>query len=59
MRVEQVDELGEVRQRASQAVDLIDDDHVDLARSHVVEKPPQGRTVDIAAGEAAIIVFAP
>src|SRR5262249_55683801 len=46
---EQLDELSEARQRAGQAVDLVDDDHVDLAGAHVVEKPPQGRPVGVAA----------
>ena len=31
MLVEQLDEFSKVRQRAGQAVDLVDDDHVDLA----------------------------
>jgi hypothetical protein len=49
MLIEQLDQLGEVRQRAGQAVDLIDDDHVDFARPDVLQEPPQGRTFDIAA----------
>ena len=57
--VEQLDELGEVRQRAGQAVDLIDDDHVDLAGPYVLQEPLQGRAVGIAAGEAAVVVFGP
>jgi hypothetical protein len=34
MPVEQLDQLGKVRQRPGQAVDLVDDDHVDFARPH-------------------------
>ena len=57
--VEQFDEFGEVRQRAGQAVDLVDDDHVDLAGPHVLKEPLQGRPVGVAAREAAIVVFGP
>ena len=32
MAIEQLDELGEVRQRAGQAVDLVNDDDIDLCR---------------------------
>jgi hypothetical protein len=35
MAIEQLDELGEVRQRAGQAVDLVNDDHIDLSGFHV------------------------
>ena len=56
MAVEQLDQLGEVRQRAGQAVDLVDDDDVDLAGSDVVQEPLQGRAVGLAAGVAAVIV---
>ena len=57
--VEQFDELGEVRQRAGQAVDLVDDDHVDLAGPHILQQPLQGWPVGVAAGEAAVVVFGP
>src|SRR5262249_31160980 len=56
--VEQVYQLGKVGQRAGQTVDFIDDDHVNLARPHVVEEPLQGRAVGVAPGEAAVVVFA-
>ena len=55
--VEQLDQLGEVRQRAGQAVDLVDDDDVDLAGPDVLQQPLQGRAVGIAAREAAIVIF--
>ena len=57
--IEQLDQLGEVGQRAGQAVDLVDDDDVDLAGSHILQQPLQGRAVGIAAGEAAIVIFGP
>src|SRR5215813_3751111 len=34
-----------------------DDDHVDLAGAHVVEEPPQGRPVGVAARETPVPVF--
>ena len=36
MRVEQLDQLGEVGKRPRQPVDLVDDDHVDLPRPDIV-----------------------
>jgi hypothetical protein len=38
----------EVSQRAGQAVDLVDDDHINLASPHVLKEPLQGWPVDIA-----------
>ena len=35
MTIEQLDELGEVRQRAGQPVDLVNDDDINLPRFHV------------------------
>ena len=35
MAIEQFDELGEVRQRAGQAVNLVNDNDIDLSRLHV------------------------
>ena len=35
MAIEQLDQLGEVGQRAGQAVDLVNDDDIDLSRFHV------------------------
>ena len=43
MFVEQLDQLGEVRQRPGQAVDLVDHDDVDLLRPHLIEQLLQGR----------------
>jgi hypothetical protein len=48
--------LGEVEQRAAQAVHLVDHHAVDLARLDVGEQPLQGRTFHVAAGEAAVVV---
>jgi hypothetical protein len=42
--------FGEVGQRPREAVDLVDDDHVDAATRDVLEESLQGRAFDIAAG---------
>ena len=54
--VEHLDQLGEVHQRAAEAVDLVDDDDVDPAGLDVGEQPLQGRALQGAAGEAAVVV---
>jgi hypothetical protein len=43
MRIEQLDQLGEVGERARQPVDLVDDDHVDPVSANVVEQPLERR----------------
>ena len=59
MRVEQLDQLGEVGERTGQAIDLIDDDHVDSSRLNVGQQLPQRRPVQRAAGKPAIVVAVP
>ena len=56
LRVEELDQFGEVGERTGQAVDLVDDDDVELIQPNGVEKPLQSRTLETAAGEAAIVV---
>ena len=58
MGVEQLDQLGEIGERAGQPVDLVDDDDVDPALPDVVQQGLQGGTVERAAREAAIVVAA-
>ena len=55
-RVEHLDQLGEVDQRAAEAVDLVDDHDVDLAAFDVGQQPLQRGTLQGAAGEAAVVV---
>jgi hypothetical protein len=43
VRIEQFDELGEIGERAGQAVDLVDDDDLNLARLNVRQQALQGR----------------
>ena len=59
MLVEQLDQLGKVGERTGQAIDLVDDDDVDLAGADIVQQTLEGRAVGIAAGEAAIVIFGP
>ncbi len=57
MLVERGDQLREIHQRARQAVDLVDDDHVDQAFLDVFHEAFQRGAIHIAAGIAAIIVM--
>ena len=59
MLVEQLHQLGEIGQRAGQAVDLVDDDDVDLAVADIVQQPLQRRPVQGGAGQAAIVIPGP
>ncbi len=54
--VERLNDASEVRKAAGQPVDLVDDNHVDLARSDVGEKLLESWPGDVAAGPAAIVV---
>jgi hypothetical protein len=50
MGVEQLDQLNEIRQRAGQPVDFVDNDDIDLAVPDVGQKPLKGRALGRAAG---------
>ena len=54
--VEDIDELGEVGQRARQAIDLVDHDHVDPARLDVGDQPFERGPIHASAGEPAIVI---
>ena len=54
--VEDLDDPGEVDERAGQPVDLVDDDHVDAAALDIAQQPLQRRPFHRAAGEAAVVV---
>ena len=56
MSVEHVDDLGEVGERPGQAIDLVDDDDVNLAGLDVRQKPLQGRALHRAAGKPAVVI---
>ena len=59
MGIEQLDQLGEIRQRPRQAVDLVDDDDVDLPGADIVQQPLQVGTVGRPAGVSAIVIARP
>jgi hypothetical protein len=54
--VEHLDQLGEVHQRAAEAVDLVDHHHVDQPVLDVGQQPLQRRALQRAAGDAAVVV---
>ena len=54
--VEQLDQLGEVGERAGEAVDLIDHHDGDLAGPDIGQEVLQGRAVEGGAREAAVVV---
>ena len=56
VRVEQLDELGKVRQGAGEPVDLVDHHHIDASRLDLGKQPLQGRTLETAARDAGIVV---
>jgi hypothetical protein len=57
MGIEQFDQLGEIGERAGQAVDLVDHHNIDLADPQLGEKRLQGRPVERSPGKSAIIVM--
>ncbi len=55
MRVECLHQLGEIRERARQPINLIDDDNVDPALANSVKQPLQRRPLHGAAGIATVV----
>jgi hypothetical protein len=55
-QLDQLDQLGEVRQGTGQAVDLVDHDDIDPAVPDVRQKPLQGGALGRTAGIAAVVV---
>jgi hypothetical protein len=56
MLVEQLYQLGKIRQRTGETVNLVDHDDVDFAAADIVEELLQGRTLEGGAGQAAVVV---
>ena len=59
MRIEQLDQFGEVRQRPRQTVDLVDNDDVDLPGADIVQQLLKVGTVGGPAGVPAIVITGP
>src|SRR5215472_6807517 len=55
-RVEDLDDLRKIGERAGQPVDLVDDDRIDPTRCDVGEQPLQSRPIHRRAGEPAIVI---
>ncbi len=56
MPLENLDDLGEVRERAGQPVDLVDDDIIDPPGLDVLEQALERRALEGAAGDPAVVV---
>ena len=59
MRIEQLDQLGEVGQRPCQTVDLVDDDDVDLPGADIIQQLLKVGAVRGSAGIPAVIIAGP
>src|SRR6516165_2483218 len=55
-RVEDLDDLGEIGERAGQPVDFVDDDRVDSPRGDIGKQPLQSGPIQRRAGEPAIVI---
>ena len=56
MRIEDVDNLGEIGKRPRQPVDLVDNDDLNLPGLDALQKPLEGRPLHRPAGQAAVVV---
>jgi hypothetical protein len=56
MTLKHFDELGEVRQRAAEAVDLVDHDDIDQSGLNIAQQPLERWSLKRASGDAAVIV---
>src|SRR5262245_5149657 len=56
MGIEQFDQLGKIGQRTGEAIDLVDDNDIDLLGSNVIEKLLQGRAIGGTSREAAVVI---
>ena len=55
-RVEDLDDLGKIGQRAGQPVDLVDDNNIDPPGRDVGKQPLQSGPIHRGAGEPAVII---
>ena len=59
MGIEQLDQLGKIRQRPRQAVDLVDDDDVNLAGADIIQQSLKVGAVGGPAGVSPIVISGP
>src|SRR5258707_10240562 len=59
LSIEQFDKFGEVRQRSSQTVDLVDDDDIKLPGADVVQQSLQVGPVSRSTGVSAVVIAGP
>ena len=57
--IEQFDELGEISQRPRQAIELVDDDDVNLSRADVLQQRLQVGPVGRPTGVSAVVISGP
>ena len=56
MGIQHIDDLREIGERPGQAVDLVNDNDLNLASLDIGEEPLQGRALHRAAGEAPVVI---
>src|SRR6516225_8579864 len=56
MGIEQLNDLGEISERAGEPIDLVDQHNVDRPRPDIGQELPHGRTLERGAGECTIVV---
>ena len=56
MRIEHLNDLGEVKQRAGEPIDLVHDNDVDPRPTNFGQKPLQGWSLQRSAGIAAVVI---
>ena len=57
VRLEQLDQLGKIRQRASKTVDFVDHHSIDLAGTDIRQERLQGSPFQRGPGEPAVIIM--
>jgi hypothetical protein len=56
MGIQHINNLGEIGERPGEAVDLIDNDDLNLAGLDVLQKPLEGRPLHGPAGQASVVI---
>ena len=56
LRIEDLDQFGEIGERSGETVNFVDHDHIDQARFDILEQLLQGRAVEVAARKGGVVV---